>query len=46
MIFIKLVYRDVMWLGDLQNRRGAAAYFWIIEKNLRINKGRILNARH
>lgn len=27
-----MVYRDVMWQGDLKNRKETTAYFWIIEK--------------
>ena len=27
-----IVYQDVMWQGDLANRKETTAYFWIIEK--------------
>ena len=27
-----IVYKDVMWQGDLANRKETTAYFWIIEK--------------
>ena len=27
-----IIYKDVMWQGDLANRKETTAYFWIIEK--------------